>query len=213
MLHLKGTDCDFKLIVNRTNMQPTIIQNKIYEIRGQKIMLDFDLAELYEVETKRLNEQVHRNIARFPKDFMFRLTTEEWNYIWSQLKTSLVNKQAANWSQIATSSKKHRGKVYLPYAFTEHGVTMLASILRSEKAVKMNIAIVRAFIALRELGIQHKDLSNQLNQLRQEMYDRLGDHDTQLAAIYNAIEKMIKEQEVQKKHWEDRERIGFKKGH
>jgi len=213
MLHLKGTDCDFKLIVNRTNMQPTIIQNKIYEIRGQKIMLDFDLAELYEVETKRLNEQVHRNIARFPKDFMFRLTTEEWNYIWSQLKTSLVNKQAANWSQIATSSKKHRGKVYLPYAFTEHGVTMLASILRSEKAVKMNIAIVRAFIALRELGIQHKDLSNQLNQLRQEMYDRLGDHDTQLAAIYNAIEKMIKEKEAQKKHWEDRERIGFKKGH
>jgi len=127
-------------------MQPTVIQNKIYEIRGQKVMPDFDLAELYEVETKRLNEQVHRNLDRFPGDFMFRLTTEEWKYTWWQLETSRRNTQSQNWSQFATSSKKHRGKIYLPYAFTEHGVTMLASILRSEKAVKMNIAIVRPLL-------------------------------------------------------------------
>ena len=176
-------------------MNLTVIQNKIYEIREQKIMLDFDLAELYGVEAKRLNEQVKRNIQRFPQDFMFRLTPGEWDYMRSQ---------------IATSSRKHRGKAYLPYAFTEHGVTMLASVLRSERAVKMNIAIVRAFIALRQLVLQHNNLAEQLSQLKNELYQRLGEHDTQLNAIYDAIENLLDDTK-EKKSWTEREPIGFKK--
>ncbi len=179
-------------------MHPAVIQNKIYEIRGQKIMFDFDLAELYDVETRVMNQAVKRNSDRFPEDFMFQLTTKEWK----QLSSSQI--------VMMENMPKNRTGKYLPYAFTEHGVTMLASILRSEMAIKMNIAIVRAFITLRQLTIQHKDLSTQLNQLRQEMYERFGDHDTQLAAIYNAIEKMLKQKEAQTKNWEERERIGFK---
>ena len=177
-------------------MNHAVIQNKIYEIRDQKVMLDFDLAELYEVETRVMNQAVKRNYSRFPTDFMFRLLPEEWEIMSSQF--------------VMTSLQK-RPKKAIPYAFTEHGVTMLASILRSEKAIKMNIAIVRAFIALRQLAIQHKDLSAQLNQLRKEMYEKFGDHDTQLEAIYTAIEKMLKQKEAQKISWEERERIGFKK--
>lgn len=136
-----------------------------------------------------MNQAVKRNSDRFPEDFMFQLTNEEFQQLSS--------------SQIVMMDKipKNRTGKYLPFAFTEHGVTMLSSILRSERAIKMNIAIIRAFIALRQLAIQHKDLAAQLSQLREEMYDRFGDHDTQLAAIYNAIEKML----------EERERIGFKK--
>src|ERR1700738_3868167 len=130
-------------------MELPIIQNKIYEIRGQKVMLDFDLAELYGVETKVFNQAVKRNITRFPEDFMFQLTAKEWEEgNRSQFVTAAEivdpegsqntdNQEERNWSQFVTSSKKHRGKSYLPYAFTEHGVTMLASVLRSEKAVNM----------------------------------------------------------------------------
>jgi phage regulator Rha-like protein len=177
-------------------MNLTIIQNKIYEIREQKAMLDFDLAELYDVETKVLNQAVKRNRDRFPVDFMFRLTKKEWESLRSQIVTL----------------KNGRGKYpkYLPYVFTEHGVTMLASILRSERAVKMNIAIVRAFIALRQIALYHKDLAEKLDQLKNEMYDRLGEHDTQLNAIYDAIENML-DDKSEKKNWEQRERIGFKK--
>ena len=189
-------------------MNLTIIQNKIYEIRGQKVMLDFDLAELYEVDTWRLNEQVKRNLKRFPEDFMFRLTSAEWDFMRSQIATSSGRK--SNSSQIAISSKKHRGKVYMPYAFSEHGVTMLASVLKSERAVKMNIAIVRAFIALRQIALHHKDLAERMDQLKKEMYDRLGEHDTQLNAIYDAIENML-DDTSEKKTWEERERIGYKK--
>ena len=159
-------------------------------------MLDFDLAELYEVETRVMNQAVKRNNSRFPADFMFRLLPEEWEFMSSQ---------------IVMTSRQKRPKKAIPYAFTEHGVTMLACILRSEKAIKMNIAIVRVFIALRQLAIQHKDLSAQVNQLRKEMYEKFGDHDTQLEAIYTAIEKMLKQKEAQKISWEERERIGFKK--
>src|SRR5665811_985802 len=118
------------------------IVNKIHLIRDQKVMLDFDLAVLYEVETKRLNEQVKRNIDRFPKDFMFRLTSKEWNFIRSQFATA--SSEVTMRSQIATSSQIKRQSRLLPYAFTEHGVTMLASVLKSERAVKMSIAVVRA---------------------------------------------------------------------
>jgi hypothetical protein len=109
-------------------MSLQLIHNKIFEVRGQRVMLDFDLAELYEVETKRINEQVRRNKERFPDDFMFKTTTKEWNNIQSQIATGSI---ASNQSQIAIGSQKYRGST--PYAFTEHGVTMLASVLRSKK--------------------------------------------------------------------------------
>ena len=142
-------------------------------------MLDFDLAELYEVETRVMNQSIKRNADRFPENFLFRLTASEWKRM-----------SSSQFVMMERLPKNRTGK-YLPYAFTEHGVTMLASILKSERAVKMNIAIVRAFITLRQLAIQHKDLATQLGQLQQEMYLRFGEHDTQLAAIYNAIENMI----------------------
>jgi hypothetical protein len=178
-------------------MQITVIQQRIYEIRGQKVMLDFDLAELYQVETKRLNEQVKRNIERFPEDFMFRLTPEEWESMWSQIATSSTD--PGNSSQIVTSSRKHRGLVYLPYAFTEHGVTMLASILRSERAIKMNIAIVRVFIALRKFALNYKDLANQINEIK----NTVTNHSEQLNQIYDAIENMMDEKEEKKEQKKD----------
>jgi phage regulator Rha-like protein len=113
-------------------------------------------------------------------------------------------------SQVVTASQKKRNVTATPYAFTEHGVTMLASVLRSNRAVKMNIAIVRAFIALREMVLQHKHLAEQINRLRTEVYERLGEHDTQLNAIYDAIENLL-DDKAEKKNWEERERIGFKK--
>jgi phage regulator Rha-like protein len=171
-------------------MNIEIIHNKIFEIRGQKVMLDFDLAALYEVETKRLNEQVKRNVEKFPGDFMFKLTVNEWELIRSQNATS---SQSKNQSQFVTGSQKHRNST--PYAFTEHGVTMLASILKSRKAIDMNIAIVRAFIAMRYFANSHKDLFEQINDLKKEMETRLGEHDTQLAAIYDALENLLDKKE------------------
>ena len=112
-----------------------IIQSKIYEIRGQKVMLDFDLAEMYGTETKRLKEAVKRNIRRFPSDFMFELTKDEYIFLRSQI----------------ASSKSRGGTRYMPYAFTEHGVAQLSSILNSEIAIETNIQIIRAFIAIRQL--------------------------------------------------------------
>jgi len=142
---------------------------------------------------------------------MFRLTENEWELIQSK---SLPDSENSNSSQFAMSSNKHRGKVYLPYAFTEHGVTMLASVLKSKKAIDMNIAIVRAFIAMRHFANSHKDLFEQINDLRKEMQTRLGEHDTQLAAIYDALENLLdkkEEEEEAKQNWKKRERIGFKK--
>jgi len=197
-------------------MQTPIIRDKIYDIRGQKVMLDFDLAALYGVETKVFNQAVKRNINRFPLDFMFQLTAEEWRR--SQIVTTsevekdtfqVIDNQSKrdNRSQIVTGSgeEKHRSKRYLPYAFTEHGVSMLASVLRSEKAVQMSIAVVRAFIALKQYAIRQDGMSQQLQEIR----DRLGEHDVQLNSIYEAIENLLDEK-VGQRNWEDRERIGFK---
>ena len=199
-------------------MNNTVIQNKIYELRGQKVMFDFDLAELYEVETKVLNQAVKRNSDRFPEDFMFRLTNEEWKIQRSQIVTFEPDRKLGPKyqpgefdnlkSQIVTSS--WGGSRKLPFAFTEHGVTMLSSILRSPKAIKMNIAIVKAFIALRQIALHHKDLAEKLEQLKSEMLDRIGGHDVQLNAIYKAIENLLNKAAV-KETWEERERIGFKK--
>jgi phage regulator Rha-like protein len=172
--------------------QPQNIQQKIFEIRGQRVILDFDLAELYEVETKVFNQAVKRNMERFPKDFMFQLTKEEFEILRSQIVTS-------RWG----------GTRYLPYAFAEQGVAMLAGVLKSEKAVNMSIAIVRAFVVLKEFMLQHKDISLQLEQLRQELNGRIDEHDVQLSAIYDAIENLLDKQAVQQS-WEERKRIGFK---
>ena len=159
-------------------------------------MFDFHLAELYGVETKTLNQAVKRNADRFPKDFMFRLNKKEWDFLRSQIVTL----------------ESGRGKYpkYLPNVFTEHGVTMLASVLKSKRAVKMNIAIVRAFISLKQFALQHKDLATQLEELRKELNERIGEHDGQLAAIYDAIENLLDEKTGQR-NWQERERIGFKK--
>ncbi len=192
-------------------MQLQVIQNKIYEIRGQKVMLDFDLAELYDVQTKVFNQAVKRNIENFPDEFMFRLTKEEWTSLRSQIMTSNTHtseNQGDNWSQFVTSSK-HRGLVYLPYAFTEHGVTMLASILKSSTARKMSIAIVRAFITMRKMIIQYADVIRVINELK----EKVDAHDVQLNQIYEALENLLDkkvEEENKIELWKNREKIGFK---
>ncbi|MBI2282204.1 MAG: ORF6N domain-containing protein [Bacteroidetes bacterium] len=167
-------------------MEATVIQQKIYEIRRERVMLDFDLAILYAVETKVLNQAVKRNLARFPADFMFQLTQAEYNNL--NLK-----------SQIVTSS--WGGVRKLPYAFTEHGVTMLAGILRSEKAIVMNITIVRAFIALRQIAMQYKELAEKLAQLENSNHQ-------QFKEIYQALNYLI-EQKQQEDTFQKRQRIGF----
>lgn len=168
------------------------IQNRIYEMRGEKIMLDRDLAALYEVETKSLNLSIKRNSQRFPSDFMFQLTKEEADYLLR--------------FQIETL-EKGRGKYskYLPYAFTEQGVAMLSSVLHSDKAISMNIAIMRAFVAIRKITLRQDNMNTQLNEIKQ----RIDEHDTQLSHIYDTMENLLDEKTTIKK-WEDRERIGFK---
>ena len=165
------------------------IQNRIYEIRGERVMLDFDLAILYEVPTKLLNQAVKRNYKRFPEDFMFRLSIPEWNGMRSQYVTA---------SQI----KRNTGVT--PYAFTEQGVAMLSGVLGSDKAINMNIAIMRVFVEIRRLGLQQIDLKEQVKEIK----ERLGEHDVQLTQIYDAIENLLDETAAQRK-WDNRERIGF----
>ena len=133
------------------------IESKIFLIRGQKVMLDRDLAELYDVPTKVLNQAVRRNISRFPEDFMFQLTWDEIERLRSQIVTSNLK------SQFVTSS--WGGVRKLPYAFTEHGVAMLSSVLKSERAAQVNIAIMRAFVKLRQAMSANKELANKLSQL------------------------------------------------
>lgn len=150
-------------------IQPSVIQQKIYDIRGQRVMLDFDLAEMYEVETRVLNQSVKRNIVRFPEDFMFQLTEFEW-----QLMSS----------QIVMTSKSKRPNSALPYAFTEHGVTMLSSVLRSTIAIQVNIQLVRAFIAIRQMV--QRDPTNKLSELKAEMKE-LKAYIEEVFADYNDI--------------------------
>ena len=171
------------------------IQNKIYEVNGIKIMLDFDLAELYEVETRVLNQAIKRNIDSFPEDFMFRLTTEEWEEISSSQIVMMRSSQI-----VMTSS---RPKSALPYAFTEHGVTMLASVLKSPKARKMNIAIVRAFVALRKTLLNIENLNSQIQELETK-------YDKQFEDIFEAIQFLITDNDSSDKKSE-RVKIGYKK--
>ena len=182
------------------------IQNRIYEIRGERVMLDRDLAALYETETKALNLAVKRNIKRFPNDFMFRLTQEEFESLRFQIET-LEKTDNPLRLQIETL-KKGRGRhtKYLPYAFTEQGVAMLSGILNSDKAINMNIAIMRAFVEVRRVLLLQSDMREQLKQIK----ERIGGHDIQLNQIYDALENLLDEKAAQRK-WEERERIGFKK--
>lgn len=181
------------------------IQNRIYELRGERVMLDRDLASLYETETKALNLTVKRNIKRFPKDFMFQLTKEEFEDLRFHIETTEKSDKTLR-LQIETS-KGRGGTRYLPYAFTEQGVAMLSGILNSDKAISMNIAIMRAFVDVRKTLLQQTDLKEQLRQIK----EKLGDHDAQLNQIYDAMENLLDEKAAQKK-WDDRERIGFRKG-
>ncbi|MBL7745590.1 MAG: ORF6N domain-containing protein [Chitinophagaceae bacterium] len=180
------------------------IQNRIYEIRGERVMLDRDLAALYEIEVKVLNQAVKRNSKRFPGDFMFQLTKEEFEELRFQVETSEEGKSSR--SQIVTLNTGRGSNIkYLPYAFTEQGVAMLSGILNSDKAIAMNIAIMRAFVEIRRILLQENDIRTQLKEIK----ERLGEHDAQLSQIYDALENLLDEKAGQRK-WEERKRIGFK---
>jgi len=150
------------------------IKDLIYLIRGQKVMLDSDLAGLYEVETKALNQAVKRNIQRFPAHFMFQLTKAEWKNLRSQIVT------------FSNDSRK-----YLPYAFTEQGVAMLSSVLKSERAIQINIQIMDTFVQMRKFAIEHKDLQEQIAELRQYFIQYTKDNDMEIDRINEAINLLM----------------------
>jgi ORF6N domain len=192
------------------------IQNRIYEIRGERVMLDRDLAALYETETKVLNLAVKRNLQRFPEDFMFQLTKEEFDAIRFQTETldnndnplRLQNEtsKSDNSLRFQFETSNRGGTRYMPYAFTEQGIAMLSGVLHSEKAINMNIAIMRAFVEIRRIVLGHNDLREQLREIK----EKLGEHDVQWNHIYDAMENLLDEKAAQRK-WDDRERIGFKR--
>jgi hypothetical protein len=166
------------------------IAQSIYFLRGQKMMLDFDLAALYGVETRILNQAVKRNARRFPSDFMFQLSEEETERISHFVIPSPQGpskKKAPNSSQFVMSSHKYRGKRYRPYAFTEQGVAMLSSVLKSERAVKVNIAIMRAFVRLREALETNRELARKFA----ELDERVGKHDKEIGAIIDVIRQLM----------------------
>jgi len=153
------------------------IAGRIVSLRGQRVMLDSDLAALYGVPTKRLNEQVKRNAERFPADFMFRLNSEET--------------ESLNRSQFATGSQKHRDPRFPPYAFTEHGAIMAATVLNSPRAVEVSIFVVRAFVQLRELLAGHRELAKRLDELEARIERKLSTHDQAIAGILDAIRQLM----------------------
>ena len=181
-----------------------LIAQSIHVLRGQKVMLDFDLAALYGVGAKALNQAVKRNRKRFPDDFMFQLNQEETRVLRSEFvicnRQAIENKKiATNRSQFVTSSFKHRETKSRPYAFTEQGVAMLSSVLKSNRAVKVNIAIMRAFVRLREALETNRELAKKFAELEK----RVGKHDDEIAAIIDAIRLLMPPPE--KRHRE----IGF----
>ena len=167
-----------------------LIQQKIHEVRGEMVMFDYDLAMLYEVDTRSLNQAVKRNIERFPIDFMFRLTIKEWEVMISQN---------------VVSSAGRRKKNATPFAFTEHGVAMISGVLKSEKALMMNISICRMFIEMTRVLIKNATIKGQL----QEMRERIGEHDVQLNKIYDTIEHLL-DLTMNRVKWNERNIIGFK---
>ena len=159
---------------------------RIRNFRGEKVLLDFDLAALYGVETRVLNQAVKRNADRFPSDFMFQLSVEETEMI-SQRVTSSAGQTVSDSSQIVMSPGKHRGKRYRPYAFSEKDVAMLSSVLNSERAIKVNIAIMRAFVKLRQILETNRELAKKFSELEQ----RVGKHDEEIDAILEAIRQLM----------------------
>ncbi len=153
------------------------IASRILALRGQRVLIDADLAVLYGVPTKRLNEQVKRNAARFPPDFMFRLTGEEVS--------------ALNRSQIATGLQKHRDPRFAPYAFTEHGAIMAATVLNSPRAIETSIYVVRTFAQLRELLAGHRELAKRLDELETRLERKLASQDQAIVGILDAIRQLM----------------------
>ncbi len=160
-----------------------IITQKIHEIRGQKVMLDYDLAALYETETRILKQAVRRNIERFPEDFMFELTEKEYNSLRSQF----------------VILKKGRGQhsKFLPFAFTEQGVAMLSSVLKSDKAIEINISIMRTFVTIRQYALNYTELQNKIMEI-----------ESQLPEIYNVLNYLVDKEDTKKET--DRTKIGYK---
>ena len=181
------TNCD-DIKTKLYYMQVTTLQSKIVDIRGQKVILDFDLAMLYEVETKVLNQAVKRNVKRFPVDFMFQLSDDEYNSLRSQ---------------IVTLENVGRGKYrkYLPFAFTEQGVAMLSGILNSDVAINVNIAIMRTFVMIRRYALEHKEFNAKLLEIETK-------YDKKFSDIYEALNYLIKKEEKEKEmDKEKRERL------
>jgi hypothetical protein len=172
-----------------TTVPEEIIMGKIYLIRGQKVILDMDLAGLYGVATKQLKRAVRRNISRFPPDFMFELSPEE----------------LAGWrSQFGTSNREKMGLRIPPFAFTEHGVLMLASVLNSERSVQVNIRVVRIFTKMRELILTHKDILEKLSQIE----NKLADHDDKILLVFEYL-KQLEQAKQQQDAQSARKLIGF----
>lgn len=169
------------------------ILNKIYVTRGEKVMLDKDLADMYGVETKQLKRQVKRNIERFPKDFMFELTKKEFENLRYQIGTSSLSADKAGWG----------GTRYMPMAFTEQGVAMLSSILNSKTAIEVNIRIIRVFTKLREYALTHKEILLQLAKLEKEVKGNSKD----IENIFMVLKELI---EKQNKPLPPRNKVGFK---
>ena len=167
-------------------MELELIKRSILEIRGKKIILDFELAKMYQTETKRLKESVRRNIKRFPDDFMFELTPEEWENLRSQFATS-------SWG----------GQRYLPFAFTEQGVAMLSSVLNSEIAIDVNISIMRAFVMMRQFALTYQELSEQLKDLENRYNHKFYDIEQVLKYLIQKDKKQIQQGE--------RKQVGYKK--
>jgi ORF6N domain len=179
------------------------IEPVIRVIRGQRVILDADLAKISGVTTKRLNEQVKRNSGRFPADFMFRLTAEEAaNLRWQNVTDSPGNLK----SQIATS-RSHGGRRKLPYAFTEHGAVMAANVLNSEQAVAMSVYVVRAFVELREVLSSNDELAKKLNDLERKLTGRLDTHEKAIIELFAQIRRLLKPPPPQPEP--KRRRIGF----
>ena len=163
-----------KLTTTSLSVSVQLIERRIYLIRGQKVMVDFDLAELYGVPTKRLNERVTRNKKRFPEDFMFRLTKEESESLRSQFATSNIGRG---------------GRRYLQRAFTEQGVAMLSSVLNSEQAIEVNIAIMRAFVRLRQM----LETNEELNRKFAAVVRKLSTHDKYFRVVFDELKKLTEE--------------------
>jgi hypothetical protein len=179
---------------NSQALEPVILT-----IRGQKVVLDMELARIYGVTTKVFNQAVKRNKRKFPADFMFRLTLEEFEGLRSQFAT-------LNRSQIVTGSQRHRNPRYLPNAFTEHGAVMAANILRSDRAIQMSVFVVRAFIRMRQMLVEQRGLARKLAELEKELTARLDIHETAINEILGQIRRLLSsplEPETPKK------RIGF----